>query len=75
MAAATVAAAFLTFVFTDFKGIAELGIIAGGGIVICVIATFTVLPAMLVRAGEIPQETDLGPGSDHAYNLKLATRN
>lgn len=48
MAAATVAAAFLTFVFTDFKGIAELGIIAGGGIVICVLATFTVLPAMLV---------------------------
>lgn len=48
MAAATVAAAFLTFIFTDFKGIAELGIIAGGGVVICVIATFTVLPAMLV---------------------------
>ena len=48
MAAATVAAAFLTFVFTDFNGIAELGIIAAGGIVICVIATFTVLPAMLM---------------------------
>jgi hopanoid biosynthesis associated RND transporter like protein HpnN len=48
MAAATVAAAFLTFVFTDFKGIAELGIIAGGGVVICVLVTFTVLPAMLV---------------------------
>ncbi|HJV65823.1 MAG TPA: MMPL family transporter [Geomonas sp.] len=48
MAAATVAAAFLTFVFTDFKGIAELGIIAGGGVVICVAVTFTVLPAMLV---------------------------
>lgn len=48
MAAATVAAAFLTFIFTDFKGIAELGIIAGGGVVICVLVTFTVLPAMLV---------------------------
>jgi hopanoid biosynthesis associated RND transporter like protein HpnN len=48
MAAATVAAAFLTFVFTDFKGIAELGVIAGGGVVICVAVTFTVLPAMLV---------------------------
>jgi hopanoid biosynthesis associated RND transporter like protein HpnN len=48
MAAATVAAAFLTFVFTDFKGIAELGIIAAGGVVICVLTTFTVLPAMLV---------------------------
>ena len=48
MAAATVALAFATFAFTDFKGIAELGIIAAGGVFICVIATFTVLPAMLV---------------------------
>lgn len=48
MAAATVAIAFATFAFTDFKGIAELGIIAAGGVVICVIATFTVLPAMLI---------------------------
>jgi hopanoid biosynthesis associated RND transporter like protein HpnN len=48
MAAATTALAFLTFVLTDFKGIAELGIIAAGGIVICVAATFTVLPALLV---------------------------
>lgn len=48
MAAATVAAAFLTFVLTDFKGIAELGIIAAGGVAICVLVTFTVLPAMLV---------------------------
>lgn len=48
MAAATVAAAFLTFAFTDFKGIAELGIIAAGGIVICVLTSFVVLPAMLV---------------------------
>ena len=48
MAAATVAMAFATFAFTDFKGIAELGIIASGGVFICVLATFTVLPAMLV---------------------------
>lgn len=48
MAAATVAMAFATFAFTDFKGIAELGIIAAGGVFICVAATFTVLPAMLI---------------------------
>ncbi len=59
MAAATTSLAFVTFVLTDFKGIAELGIIAAGGIVICVIATFTVLPAMLVllerfRVKELP---------------------
>lgn len=48
MAAATTAVAFFTFIFTDFKGIAELGVIAAGGVFICVLATFTVLPAMLV---------------------------
>ncbi len=48
MAAATVALSFATFAFTDFKGIAELGIIAAGGVFICVLATFTVLPAMLI---------------------------
>lgn len=48
MAAATTAAAFFTFVFTDFRGIAELGIIASLGIGVCVLVTFTVLPAMLV---------------------------
>jgi len=59
MAAATTSLAFVTFVLTDFKGIAELGIIAAGGIVICVIATFTVLPSMLIllerfRRKELP---------------------
>lgn len=60
MAAATVAAAFLTFVLTDFKGIAELGIIAAIGIFICVLVTFTVLPAMLalpIRYGKRNRKT------------------
>lgn len=48
MAAVTTAAAFLTFAFTDFKGIAELGIIASAGVFTCVLVTFTVLPALLV---------------------------
>lgn len=48
LASATTAMAFITFVLTDFKGIAELGIIAAGGVFICVISTFTVLPAMLI---------------------------
>lgn len=47
-AASTTAMAFITFIFTDFKGISELGLIAAGGIVVCVLATFTVLPAMLI---------------------------
>lgn len=51
MAGATVSLAFATFAMTDFKGIAELGIIAAGGIIICVLTTLTVLPAILVLMG------------------------
>jgi len=43
----TTAAAFLALAATSFRGIGELGIIAAGGLVLCMIATFTVLPALL----------------------------
>ncbi|MDA1054795.1 MAG: MMPL family transporter [Planctomycetota bacterium] len=43
----TSALAFFMAGLTDFTGIAELGIVAGGGIVLCVIAALTMLPAML----------------------------
>lgn len=42
--------AFLTAGLTEFPGIAELGIIAGGGIVLCLLATLVVLPALLFLA-------------------------
>ena len=41
------AAAFLVSVFTDFQGAAELGIIAGGGLLLCLLSGYTVLPALL----------------------------
>ncbi|SJZ51252.1 hypothetical protein SAMN02745119_00840 [Trichlorobacter thiogenes] len=48
LAFATTALAFLTFLLTDFRGIAELGLIAAMGVFVCFAATFTVLPAVLV---------------------------
>ena len=42
------AGAFLVSALTDFKGAAELGIIAGGGLLLCLLAAHTVLPAILV---------------------------
>jgi predicted RND superfamily exporter protein len=42
------AGAFFVAVFTDFQGAAELGIVAGGGLILCLIAGYTVLPALLV---------------------------
>ncbi|MGD9126344.1 MAG: MMPL family transporter [Planctomycetia bacterium] len=45
--AVTTAIAFFMAGFTDFTGVAELGVIAGGGIVLCCIAAIVVLPAMI----------------------------
>ena len=42
------AGAFLVSALTDFKGAAELGVIAGGGLLLCLLAGYTVLPAVLV---------------------------
>lgn len=45
--ALSTALAFFAIGLSDFPGIAELGIIAGGGIVLCWIAAMTTLPAMI----------------------------
>ena len=45
--AITTAVAFFAAGFTNFTGIAELGIIAGGGIILCAIAELVVLPAVI----------------------------
>ncbi|MFO1060593.1 MAG: MMPL family transporter [Dongiaceae bacterium] len=47
MAALTSAVGFYCFVPTDYRGIAELGIIAGTGMVIALLLNFTLLPALL----------------------------
>ena len=47
--ALTTAGAFLAMGATDFRGIQEMGIICGGGLIICLIPMMTMLPAMLLR--------------------------
>src|ERR1700733_9010204 len=49
MGALTTAGAFLAMAFTDFKGIREMGIICGGGLMVCLIPMMTLLPALLMR--------------------------
>lgn len=46
--AATTAGAFATLLFTNFKALQQLGVIAGIGIAFCLSAMLFVLPAMLV---------------------------
>lgn len=51
VSALTTAAAFFSFTFMQFRGFAELGIVAGGGVLLCLIAALFVLPALLVLGG------------------------
>jgi uncharacterized protein len=45
----TTAGAFLAMWFTDFKGIQEMGIICGGGLLVCLVPMLTLLPVLLLR--------------------------
>jgi hopanoid biosynthesis associated RND transporter like protein HpnN len=44
----TTAAAFFMAAMTDFVGIRELGLVAGGGILLCVLSTVVVLPPLIL---------------------------
>ena len=45
--AVTTAVAFATTLFTDFRGVAEMGVIASAGVILCLIAMCSVYPALL----------------------------
>ncbi|MFY9836067.1 MAG: MMPL family transporter, partial [Xanthobacteraceae bacterium] len=47
LAALAAAAGFLSFVPTDYRGVAELGMIAGCGMVVAYVASLTLLPVLL----------------------------
>jgi len=45
----TTAGAFFAMAATDFKGIQEMGVICGGGMIICLVPMLTLLPSLLLR--------------------------
>ncbi len=47
LCAVTVAIGFLAFAPTDYVGVAELGVISAGGIILSAIASLTILPALI----------------------------
>jgi hypothetical protein len=47
--ALTTAGAFLAMAFTNFRGIQEMGVICGGGLLLCFVPMMTLLPALLLR--------------------------
>lgn len=74
-AAATTSLAFCCAAFTDFLGVAELGLIAGGGIVFCALATFCVLPALIFLADRNTEPARLPvPFQGRALRAAIASR-
>ncbi len=60
VAAAATSAGFLTFVPTDFRGVAELGLIAGAGMLIAFVCTITFLPAAITVFQPRGEQTEIG---------------
>ncbi len=62
-AASTLALASFAAIFADFKAVAELGWIAGCGVLLCAFACFTVLPALLMLFDRRPRllQSTVGP--------------
>lgn len=54
--AGTTAIGFLVFAPTDYRGVAQLGIISGAGVLLSLVSSFTVLPALLSLTAPV------GPG-------------
>jgi hopanoid biosynthesis associated RND transporter like protein HpnN len=65
VAAAATACGFLAFVPTDFAGVAELGLIAGVGMLIAFACTFAFMPAVLTLLRPRPEPLAVGlPGGE-----------
>jgi hopanoid biosynthesis associated RND transporter like protein HpnN len=63
LAATATAAGFLSFLPTDYKGVSELGQIAGVGMIIAFVSTITVLPALLKVLNPPGEKEPLGYAS------------
>jgi uncharacterized protein len=60
LAALAAAAGFLSFVPTDYRGVAELGLIAGVGMLVAYVASMTLLPVLLSLFKPPPEPEPLG---------------
>ena len=60
LAAAATAAGFYAFVPTDYRGVSELGVIAGTGMIIAFVASITVLPALVALLRPPGERSEVG---------------
>ncbi|HEY3863200.1 MAG TPA: MMPL family transporter [Verrucomicrobiae bacterium] len=68
--ALTTSAAFLAMGMTHFKGIQEMGIIAGGGLALCLFPMMTMLPALLLRGKRDALEHAVGLAAEGRARLE-----
>jgi predicted exporter len=66
----TTAGGFLAMGLTDFRGIREMGIICGGGLLICLIPMLTLLPVLLLRGRQNKLDHDLGELLDRRARIE-----
>jgi hypothetical protein len=56
----TTAGGFLAMGLTNFKGIQEMGIICGGGLLVCMVPMMTMLPVLLIRGRQNVEDQEPG---------------
>ena len=66
----TTAGAFFAMGLTDFKGIQEMGVITGGGMIISLIPMMTFLPALLLRGRQNVMDIRHAPHKSHRARLE-----
>ena len=71
LCAGTTAIGLYAFIPTDYKGVSELGLLAGTSLFICLLVTLTVLPALLRF---IPVSVESEPPSTHPVLATLAKK-
>ena len=60
LAAAATTAGFFSFLPTDYKGVSELGLIAGNGMIIAFIVAITLLPALIALFNPPSEHREVG---------------
>jgi uncharacterized protein len=67
--ALTTAGAFFTMMLADLKGIQQMGLIAGTGMLVCLVPMLTLLPLMLLRVQPDRPETKRGKPSRRSWMI------
>lgn len=69
--ALTTAAAFLAMALTHFKGIQEMGVISGCGLLLCLVPMMTTLPVLLMHGRQNLRDREIGPAGQRRLQIEF----